>query len=88
MDQTLKLLAKFNQEFLYIAVAVLFVILALIIVYWVYYRKKLHDLTHQIPASVVKNYLDSIIANSNSLKSSLFRGGGLEMMMRKAGVLV
>lgn len=79
MDQTLKLLAKFNQEFLYIAVSVLLLILALIIVYWVYYRKRLHDLTHQIPASVVKNYLDSIIANSNALKSSLFRGGGLEI---------
>jgi hypothetical protein len=27
----------------------------------------------------VKNYLDSIIQNSNSLKSSLFRGGGLDI---------
>lgn len=79
MDQTLRLLAKFNQEFLYIAVSVLFIILALIIVYWAYYRRKLHELSHQIPASVVKNYLDSIIANSNALKSSLFRGGGLDI---------
>lgn len=36
-------------------------------------------MSHQIPAMVVKNYLDSIIQNSNSLKSSLFRGGGMEM---------
>lgn len=49
------------------------------IAYWWYNRKKFHQLSHQIPASVVKNYLDSIISNSNALKSSLFRGGGLEL---------
>ena len=58
----------------------LLVILAAIII-WVYYynRKKYHNLKHQIPASVVKNYLDSIIQNSTALKSSLFRGGGLDV---------
>ena len=51
-----------------------------IIVYVYYYnRKKYHNLKHQIPASVVKNYLDSIIQNSTALKSSLFRGGGLDV---------
>ncbi len=50
-----------------------------IIIYWFYNRKKFHQLSHEIPASVVKNYLDSIIQNSNSLKSSLFRGGGLDI---------
>ncbi len=47
---------------------------------WGMNRKKYHQLVHQIPASVVKNYLDSIIQNSSSLKSSLFRGdlGGPE----------
>lgn len=51
------------------------------IILWVYFynRKKYHNLKHQIPASVVKNYLDSIIQNSNALKSSLFRGGGLDV---------
>lgn len=49
------------------------------IAYWWYNRRKFHQLQHQIPASVLKNYLDSIIANSNALKSSLFRGGGLEI---------
>lgn len=47
--------------------------------YWFYVRRKMHSLTHQIPASVLKNYLDSIIQNSTALKSSLFRGGGLEV---------
>ncbi len=46
---------------------------------WVYNRKKFQNLSHQIPASVVKNYLDTIIQNSTSLKDSLFRGGGLEV---------
>lgn len=50
-----------------------------IVVYWFYNRKKFHQLQHEIPASIVKNYLDSIIENSNSLKSSLFRGGGLDI---------
>lgn len=50
-----------------------------IIALWLYNRKKLHQLSHQIPASVVKHYLDSIIQNSQSLKSSLFRGGGLDI---------
>lgn len=57
----------------------LLVTMAAIIAYWFYNRKKFHQLTHEIPASVVKNYLDSIIQNSTSLKSSLFRGGGLDM---------
>lgn len=56
-------------------------VILLAILFWVYYvnRKKYHNLKHQIPASVVKNYLDSIIQNSTALKSSLFRGGGLDV---------
>ena len=50
--------------------------LAILIVYWQYNRRKFRKLTHQIPATIVKNYLDSIIQNSAALKSSLFRGGG------------
>ena len=48
---------------------------------WLWYvnRKKYHFLKHQIPATVVKDYLDSIIQNSTALKSSLFRGGGLDV---------
>jgi predicted nucleic acid-binding Zn-ribbon protein len=46
---------------------------------WFANRRKYHNLKHQIPAHVVKNYLDSIIQNSTSLKSSLFRGGGLDV---------
>lgn len=46
---------------------------------WFANRRKYHNLKHQIPAHVVKNYLDSIIQNSTALKSSLFRGGGLDV---------
>ena len=51
----------------------------ILVAYWFYNRRRIHQLSHQIPASVVKNYLDSIIQNSSALKSSLFRGGGLDV---------
>lgn len=80
MTETLKLIVtKFTDEAITITSLVLLFVLAVLVVYWLYNRRKFRQLTHQIPASVVKNYLDSIIQNSSSLKSSLFRGGGLEM---------
>lgn len=56
-----------------------FITVGLIIWIWITNRKRYHNLKHQIPAYVVKNYLDSIIQNSSALKSSLFRGGGLDV---------
>lgn len=80
MSETLRLiLTKFTDETITLFSILLLVTMAGIIVYWFYNRKKFHQLTHEIPASVVKNYLDSIIQNSTALKSSLFRGGGLDM---------
>lgn len=80
MPETLRLiLTKFTDETITVFSLMLLVTMALIVIYWFYNRKKFHQLSHEIPASVVKNYLDSIIQNSNSLKSSLFRGGGLEI---------
>ncbi len=80
MTETLKLIVtKFTDEAITITSLVLLFVLAVLIVYWLYNRRKFRKLTHQIPASVVKNYLDSIIQNSSSLKSSLFRGGGIEL---------
>jgi len=67
-----------SDNVFYISLAVLIFILCLIIVYWFYTRKRMRELQHQIPATVLKNYLDSVIQNSNALKSSLFRGGGLD----------
>jgi len=78
--ETIKLfLTKFTDETITISSMSLLFVTSILIIYWVYNRKKFHKLTHQIPASVVKNYLDSIIQNSTSLKSSLFRGGGMDL---------
>ncbi len=72
-------LDHFTREILVIQVGLLLIILSFLI--WIYYfnKKKYNHLKHQIPATVVKSYLDSIITNSDSLKSSLFRGGGLDV---------
>ncbi len=80
MSETIRLVVtKFNHESLTIFSILLVLIFIILVAYWFYNRKKFHDLTHQVPAAVVKTYLDTIIQNSNSLKSSLFRGGGLDI---------
>ncbi|MFT6068231.1 MAG: putative phage infection (PIP) family protein YhgE [Bacteriovoracaceae bacterium] len=73
------ILTKFTDETLSISIGLMGILFVILIAYWVYYRRKFNDLKHQIPAQVVKNYLDSIIQNSSALKSSLFRGGGLDI---------
>ncbi|OUR98587.1 hypothetical protein A9Q84_04010 [Halobacteriovorax marinus] len=72
-------IAHFSDETLIITLSILILVLVILVVYWHYNKKKFHQLSHQIPASVLKSYLDSIIQNSTSLKSSLFRGGGLDI---------
>jgi hypothetical protein len=69
---------KFGPELLVIQFGFLVILSTLFLWLWFSNRRKYHNLKHAIPANVVKNYLDSIIQNSTSLKSSLFRGGGLE----------
>lgn len=78
--ETFKLiLTQFTDETIAISSLTLMLVFTVLVAYWVYNRRKFQQLAHQIPATVVKNYLDSIIQNSTALKSSLFRGGGLEM---------
>lgn len=80
MTETINLIVtKYNYQSLVISLAVLVATVAVLVLVWLYNRRKIHQLTHQIPASVLKNYLDSIIQNSTALKSSLFRGGGLDL---------
>ncbi|ATH06949.1 hypothetical protein BIY24_03060 [Halobacteriovorax marinus] len=79
MKRFVREVAQFNDETLIITLSILVLILVILIGYWHYNKRKFHQLSHQIPASVLKNYLDSIIQNSTSLKSSLFRGGGLDI---------
>jgi hypothetical protein len=77
--EILQFLTKFDSVILQIAIASLLMIVAALALYWMRNKRRYQALSHQIPATVVKNYLDSIIQNSNSLKSSLFRGGGLDI---------
>ena len=72
-------LENFTDETMAILAIGCALVMGVIVVFWLYNRKKFHRLSHQIPASIVKNYLDSIIQNSTALKSSLFRGGGGEV---------
>lgn len=70
---------KFGPEILVIQSGFLVILSTLFLWLWFSNRRKYHNLKHAIPANVVKSYLDSIIQNSTALKSSLFRGGGLEV---------
>ncbi len=80
MTELLKrLVTDFNYHLTWALIGSIGFSTALLFLRWFYNKRKFNKLAHQIPASVVKNYLDSIIQNSNSLKSSLFRGGGLDM---------
>jgi hypothetical protein len=77
-ESAVNYLDKFGPEVLVIQFGFLVILSTLFLWLWFSNRKKYHNLKHAIPANVVKSYLDSIIQNSTSLKSQLFRGGGLE----------
>lgn len=77
-DSVINYMDKFGPELLVIQFGLLVILSTLFLWLWFSNRRKYHNLKHAIPANVVKNYLDSIIQNSTALKSSLFRGGGLE----------
>jgi hypothetical protein len=79
LEAILNYLDKYSAQIFVLQIGLLFILTAIILYVYFYNRKKYHNLKHQIPASVVKNYLDSIIQNSTALKSSLFRGGGLDV---------
>ncbi len=78
-DSLINYLDKFGPEVLVIQSGFLVIIATLFLWLWFSNRRKYNNLKHAIPANVVKNYLDSIIQNSTALKSSLFRGGGLDI---------
>ncbi len=79
MDSIVNYLDKYSDLIFEFQIGFLIIILSVFVWVWYYNRKKYNHLKHQIPASVVKSYLDSIIQNSTALKSSLFRGGGLDV---------
>ncbi len=78
-DSVINYMDKFGPELLVIQFGFLVILSTLFLWLWFSNRRKYHNLKHAIPANIVKSYLDSIIQNSTSLKSSLFRGGGLEV---------
>jgi hypothetical protein len=79
VDSIVNYLDKYSDLIFDFQIGFLVIILSVFVWVWYYNRKKYNHLKHQIPASVVKSYLDSIIQNSTALKSSLFRGGGLDV---------
>lgn len=79
LDSFINYMDKFGPEILVIQAGFLVIISTLFLWLWFSNRRKYHNLKHAIPANVVKSYLDSIIQNSTSLKSQLFRGGGLDL---------
>ena len=79
LESILNYIDKYTTQLFIAQMGVMLIVLAIFMWVYLYNRKKYHNLKHQIPASVVKNYLDSIIQNSTALKSSLFRGGGLDI---------
>jgi uncharacterized phage infection (PIP) family protein YhgE len=79
LESLLTTLDQFTPEILVIMTGLLVITSTLFLWLWFANRRTYQLLKHQIPASVVKTYLDSIIQNSTSLKSSLFRGGGEDL---------
>ncbi len=72
-------IATHADDIIVIQMGFLCIVTTIFLWLWHSNRKKYNNLKHAIPADVVKSYLDSIIMNSTSLKSQLFRGGGLDV---------
>lgn len=79
MDAVLNYIDQFSFQISLLLICLLAAVFAVLCWVWLYNRRQYQNLKHQIPAKIVKNYLDSIIQNSTALKSSLFRGGGLDV---------
>jgi hypothetical protein len=64
---------RFYSDFLTVITesTTLFVVIILIF-YYAYNRKKYYEVSHKVPARLVREHLNTIIQNSNALKSSLF----------------
>ncbi len=78
-DSVINYFDKFSEDIFVIGCGLCVIIFTMWLWLWFSNRRKYHNLKHAIPADVVKSYLDSVIQNSTSLKSQLFRGGGLDL---------
>jgi hypothetical protein len=81
------LIDQFGHEILLILLGLLFITSVIFMWLWFINRRTYHNFKHHIPASVVKTYLDSVIQNSLTLKTSLFRGGGAEIDASALGAI-
>jgi len=75
IESLITTLDKFTPEILVILSGLLVITTTLFLWLWFANRRTYNLLRHQLPASVVKQYLDTVIQNSNTLKTALFRGG-------------
>lgn len=87
LESLITILDKFTPEILVILSGLLVITTTLFLWLWFANRRTYNLLRHQLPASVVKQYLDTVIQNSNTLKNALFRGGveGLDPMSLPQG---
>lgn len=87
VESLITILDKFTPEILVILSGLLVITTTLFLWLWFANRRTYNLLRHQLPASVVKQYLDTVIQNSNTLKNALFRGGvdGLDPMSLPQG---
>lgn len=79
MQSIVRMIDLYNEDFLLVGVSLLSLTFICFLFLWQYNRRKFQQLKHQLPANVVQGYLDSIIQNSHSLKSSLFRGADVPL---------
>jgi hypothetical protein len=79
LDPIVNQIATHADDIIVVQMGFLCIVTTIFLWLWHSNRKRYNNLKHAIPADVVKSYLDSIIMNSTSLKSQLFRGGGLDV---------
>ena len=86
-ETTRTILTQFTDEVIGMLLATLAFLFLILFIYRLYIRRRLRSFFHQIPASEVKNYLDSIISNGHALKSSFSYREGFDLENRTPSVL-
>ena len=86
-ETTRTILTQFTDEVIGMLLATLAFLFLILFIYRLYVRRRLKSFFHQIPASEVKNYLDSIISNGHALKSSFSYREGFDLDNRTPSVL-
>ncbi len=88
LSETAKtLLTQFTDEVIGMLLAILAFLFLILFVYRLHIRRRLRNFFHQIPASEVKNYLDSIISNGHALRSSFSYREGFDLENRTPSVM-